>query len=681
MTSHDLRSPGDAERYLANVFRAASDCSAERRAVILEVREDECFQKDKWVAVGSVSAHGEPGAASTAGPESDGLDNAIRYGAYDWTLPPRQELLARFGEAVPSARNGSKSTAPNPDRWLDQVVDSVPLVGVRCGLSHPLIDPGVFSEMPFETPVSVVVDTTAVFLGGLDFLARHLAPAARIRIPAIVHVEILDMADRFFSRRRSGNRPTQALAAHMMSQGGQRVLLRLAISPHVEIERAVLDPDPIRGAFRSKPADDQKNLSSVVRSFADRLILETAIRHRDRVVSNHPVMLMTGDQGLARTARAEGITPLFLSPKPRTDLFGSTRSGAVFAPFRSAASVAHTALSVLLWEFAAAFGRARLRCESAGAYFEVVAMDRDLGWNGFHVEEDLMWTRFHGGTKPTASAARSEVLHKPKPKRTPRSAEGAYSFSASKMLALMQKIASASVLDGASALSAEGISGTRSKTEYGGFLIAGGFARWTDWGIEKTGILDQLLEAMRNSDWDAVREHFLRVPSLERLWRTLRVGNPITARNEGVASRGFRNYCDLLEASRAALHIHDEGAYATPADPKPHKFAESALRAYDHARNGRPYALTGSWLEELARQDGIHPLNAKERLEQAQAAGVIHRYFEGSTPESRYDAHRFCALLRTNGELRLERILLYRGDFLMPGKSTVSIRLVRGHEA
>ena len=84
--------------------------------------------------------------------------------------------------------------------------------------------------MPFRRSTTIVADTSGALQGGLDFVARHLHPAARVKVPAIVQMEIVNFADRFLSgRRATRTRPTDLLIDHLLSQGGQRVLLRLEL--------------------------------------------------------------------------------------------------------------------------------------------------------------------------------------------------------------------------------------------------------------------------------------------------------------------------------------------------------------------------------------------------------------------------------------------------------------------
>ena len=87
-----------------------------------------------------------------------------------------------------------------------------------------------------------------------------------------------------------------------------RVLVRVEMDDRVEIDRPRLGADPLRGVIQpdSDSEDRSLGLQAVQRSFADRLILETAVQHRDRVAPGHSVFLMTADQGQARMATAEG---------------------------------------------------------------------------------------------------------------------------------------------------------------------------------------------------------------------------------------------------------------------------------------------------------------------------------------------------------------------------------------
>ena len=117
--------------------------------------------------------------------------------------------------------------------------------------------------MPFRRPTTVVSDTSGVLQGGLSFVSRYLYPAARVKVPAIVHTEVVNLADRFLSiRRAQRSAPYELLLAHLNSQAGQRVLLQLELHSDVELERTLLFGDPLRNAFtQEKGALQELNLS------------------------------------------------------------------------------------------------------------------------------------------------------------------------------------------------------------------------------------------------------------------------------------------------------------------------------------------------------------------------------------------------------------------------------------
>lgn len=128
---------------------------------------------------------------------------------------------------------------------LRRAMDAMGGIAVRLGLRYPRLDPFALEGMPYRRSTTVVADTSAVIQGGLDFVARHLHPAARVKVPAIVQMEIVNFAERFLSTRRAPKiRPLDILIDHMLSQGGQRVLLRLELNTDTEIERNFLLGDP-----------------------------------------------------------------------------------------------------------------------------------------------------------------------------------------------------------------------------------------------------------------------------------------------------------------------------------------------------------------------------------------------------------------------------------------------------
>ena len=111
----------------------------------------------------------------------------------------------------------------------------------------------------FGRPATVVSDTSGVLQGGLDFIVRHI-PKARVKVPAIVQMEIRNFSHRFFKIRRESKsdkqkqRAAKQLVEHLNSQGAERALLRLELQDDVEIERTIFAwrPAPQRIRTRSR---------------------------------------------------------------------------------------------------------------------------------------------------------------------------------------------------------------------------------------------------------------------------------------------------------------------------------------------------------------------------------------------------------------------------------------------
>ena len=543
-----------------------------------------------------------------------------------------------------------------------------------------MIDAMALSRMPFRTPVSVVADTSAVLQGGLDFVALNLAPAARITIPAVVHMEILNLADRYFTQRRARKRSAQMLQDHVMSQAGQRVLLRLE-RDH-QLERSRLGADPLRGIVQpdSDAEDKSLGLQRVQRSFADRLILETAIQRRNRVDPNHPVMLMTADQGQAHMALAEGIEPLFFDAGGVSHLLGTTLSGVTFRPFTDRPRLRAVALTHVLWELAVTFGRARAISENADAGLEVVAIDPTLPRQPYHWVDDLLWTAAIGMTPVPASTpvpidrATSATEQSSPASAAKTRSSGSYSFSPHSMLKLMSAVDSAPVADD-HALSIVGVHSMLTYEQYYRFLLAGDFATRRTNRLAGTERLTDLLQSMATSAFGDMQVLLARVASFEGFLSRLTVGAPLARDESGLRKAAFAPYCALAEACCAGVFLSGSGIFATPRNPPPDQFAIQARQAYDAVRKGEHFALTGAWLEHLVRHSGIHPVRTQQRLAEAQQGGYLRRFVEGSTPETRYES-RTLHVLHVDGRIPgLRRINLYHGDFLIPGRAAVSIRI------
>ena len=689
MNEYVLRSITDAEAALADLFE---ECVKSGENLRLEVREDKCFKAKTWVSVGTVSLHPElPGASPYEDDRNSLLKRALRYGFFEWELPNEDWLKSELTAAL--AIEKEVRERPRTVKDIEGVTTGLAHAAIRCGLAHPAFDATTLSKLPFRRTVGIAMDTSAVHQGGLDFAGRHLTPAARLRVPAIVQMEILNKVDRYFSQRRKEKPSSTMLVDHMLSQAGQRALIRAGLAHRVERPR--LGAEPLRGIVQpdSDAEDKSLGLQKVQKSFADRLILETAVQRRVDAAPDHPVMLMTADQGLARMALAEGIEPIFIDTDAASALLGSTLSGVTFKPFMTDGLRTYpVSLGAVLWELAVTFGSARLIGIDSDDSFEAVAIGEGCSWQPYHSHNDLLWTR----SVPTSAAVKPSL---PKIKAAPDSTEadsthattsttipaprsralsGAYSFSPGSMIDLMAALDQHAALYDVAGMEAAHVNKRVSYEQYWRFLCAGGFAVTTGAELQKTDRLSSLIRSMIDRAFDEMRELLSWVPSFGDFLTRIAVASPLTQDDSKIRTTAFRPYCALAELCCAGVRFADAGIYATPENPTPEHFSRPALEAYDTVRQGEDYALTGAWLDEMTKRFGIHPVRARQRLAEAHQSGHIRRYVEGSTPETRYGNRNLHVLSFDGGVPKVRNVNLYHGDFLMPGRAAVSIRLSKG---
>jgi len=687
----ELRSPNDAIAFFERVFEEGNGKAT------LEIREEQCFSPSVYLKVGDIEIH-----PTTDEKESEtAVLHALRFGAFTWTVPDHESVMkgvteAFAKEARSSAQKNDRKEAGKVRRAIDVLVDCA----VRCGFVNPTFDSTSVSEMPFERPTTVVVDTSAIHQGGLDFVVRYLYPMARIKIPAIAHMEILNQAERYLQLRRS-EKPVAGptiLLEHALGQGGQRVLLRLELHTDAEIERPRLGADPLRGIVQpDHDAEDKAlGLQQIQRSFADRLILETAIQHRDRLSPDHPIVVLTADQGLARMTMGEGLHPLFFSRPPADAVCGTTLSGTCFRPFIEDPTESPyfcISLPELIWELASTFGCARL--SAGGSEFSVVAIGENLSWYPCHSRDDLLWTttnidlrlQNHRKPKSNSDAASKSTVENGESQSEPRkttsdrdsgSLKGSYRFplqSLLKLLSTLERKERVSDLDGMQVVN---LSSAKRYAELRNFLLAGKLVTKDQKGrICKTTALDSLVASLRGQETEAALQILLNVPSFNAFVTEVSGTRPIKpASMVSIAQNAVKTYTSVGEICGAVIEIPDEGLYSTRISPDPASFAAFAVKAYRKLRREEEYVLTGAWLEELARTDGIHPICARNRLSEAREAGYLERFTEGSTPETQFERHNICVLeTSTRGALAVRNVNLYHGDFLIPGKASVSIRI------
>ncbi len=352
MTALELKSPGEAERIIATIFQSELDSG--KTECLLSCQDDSAFDAGKWLQLGTIRLP-PLSAISAAGEEINTLiTTLIGRGAYEW-LPPDIE----------AAKSSLSNILGTQEEGLDPVLGDISSIAIRAGLIRPAFDSGSLEDMPYRNPTTIVSDTSGVLQGGLDFVAKFLYPAARVKVPAIVNMELTNIADSFFALRRAEkkekpDRRRRELVDHLKSQGGQRALLRMELQEDTEVERTFLLGDPLREAFAVDNGGEVKglNIARPIRSYVDRLIVEAARHHQAQTGPGHVVRLLTSDQGLARMSLAEGIEPLYFSATKPDKLFGCCLTGRTLHPFSG--QIHSVSLATFLWEMATAFGAAKL---------------------------------------------------------------------------------------------------------------------------------------------------------------------------------------------------------------------------------------------------------------------------------------------------------------------------------
>ena len=535
-------------------------------------------------------------------------------------------------------------------RRVGTAMDEVASIAARVGLIHPRFDPLAIEQMPFRRSTTIVVDTSGVLQGALDFIARFLHPAARVKIPAITQMEIANLADRFLRIRRARARDTKRrvreLIEHLTSQGGQRALLRLELHADTEVERTYLLGDPLRSAFEKDSDRDLKDLdiSSPIRSYADRLILEAARHHQAQSGPAHIVRLLTGDQGLARMALSEGVRPLYFTATKAADVFGQRLSGQTFDPFSG--HIRRVPLTALLWELATAFGSARLT-RNDERVFQVSALGEHFPWAPYHAEQDLLWCIQQTPASGRQSTGEDHDFIEPPPEHAPSesrkrassstsSARRSTSFLRFNVERMFQLICALDDHQEMRDAQVEEIIRAKGK-EYLRFLRSGGLVAFSE-GVWKAGDrVPRLSAALRNERVGEVRELLLGVPSFAAFAERLRTLTAKSALDTADLGRGSTTYRILGEVTLLCAAVADSGVHATPNVPEAADFAKIALSRFSSLdREGYGLVATGEWLESLIRDEGIHPEIARRLLDEASEKGLLRRSTEGSTTQLRF---------------------------------------------
>jgi len=687
MTGHVLTTPREADELVARMFGSGCSCS-------ISVREEKAFKDDGWLSLGNIRL--DAGEL-----DANHLSMAVKRGAFEWKLPELEEAQTELADLL-----GLKEQQKDSPK-LRRALDAVAAISVRTGLQHPKFDPHALETMPFRRSATVVADTSGAIQGGLDFVARYLHPAARIKVPAIVQMEIVNFAERFLSgRRATKTKPPDLLIDHLMSQGGQRVLLRLELRADTEIERTFLLGDPLRSAFQRDNDPDLKdlNLNVTIAAYIDRMILEATRQHQAQSNLGHQVLLLTSDQGLARMALAEGIVPLFFKSVVAGDLFGKRLTGATLNPFSG--QLCETSATSILWELATAFGSARLTNDDMTHSLVVSAFGEGLSWSPYQSHADLLWCDHSGVPEwpPSSPPERTpsidaktpnEKLKKTRPATTGRTplkthkatnaplpvTEGTASaisflkFNVGGIFNLVDALDNHQILTEDDVISTLGVQNRNGIEEQRRFLTSASLVTidGRNWRAESQ--LQDLAIALRQEDVPSVLRVLLNAPSFALFARRIADIQPGQIWDTAELKRGANTYRTLGEVTCLCAPVHGEGLYSTPNTPDPAEFAPIALQRFRDLDQGDGLVATGAWLEELIRKNGIHPEIARNRLNDASAMNLLRRSTEGSTTEVRFDKHVIQVLRFRSGAPTVSVVHLYRGDYLIPGKSSTSLRI------
>ena len=707
MSQPVLLSPNEASDALARLCASASSVGS----LEISVQEDRLFgdegREAKWLSLGQI----HPRIIALDGKNLDWkvIRAAMRRGSYEWHVPSFSDIQNDLIRCVQTKqtpasnedKNSKKTKSEEPPRLYDQArrtSESVMHIILRAGLEHPRLDPDDFALLPFRRPVTLVADTNAVMQGGLDFAARFLYPMARLRVPGAVHLELNGMAHRYLGSRREPGDSTKrivALRERLGSQGGLRTLLRLELQAGVEIERLREDSESNDDSrIEAKRGTEQATVP-------DRVILESAMRHRNRVSFGHHVRIMTSDQAPAKSALIEGIAPLYFPPRNWNELGGRRYHGVLFRPFRSSGTSAYhrVGLMDILWELATGFGAVRL--EKVGGWtFAIRSVGQQLPWSVYQARHELLWVEQQAALGelpqrnsvpdddppddssatpsrsdnsiqaevPAPSAAEVTVSHRPI----------STAFNLETLLGLLFRLHQhrSEPID---RLALRLNLSPKTISDYGFLLETGEFAKRENGKINvRDDAFDSLWTALQNRDWPTLDVVCLKLPGYKSFREQIVPLKPtqpeeITALKLKVVPA----YLSLAGACGAALKIPGEGIYAcgSPADGLT-GFADAAIKSYKSVCDDSGLAQTGAWLEELARHHAIHPLFVPQLFRDATDQGLFKATLEGAVPDVRHPEHAFARInVGGGGKLTLETIQLYKGDYLAPHRSSVDLRI------
>jgi hypothetical protein len=362
-----------------------------------------------------------------------------------------------------------------------------------------------------------------------------------------------------------------------------------------------------------------------------------------------------------------------------------------------------SSLASLLWELATAFGAAKLVSSNGAHSLHIAAIGEGLSWSPYQSHADLLWCDHSSvpswpapapvparSAGPDDAPKASNVLasnRKANPGKTRELTKPSGSLTKKNSAVSLPRLNVGTVfalvdeLDNYQNMSIDHaikVAKTKSKAaleEYRRFLVSAGFLSVDSGDWSATESASQLAIALRNEDVASLRHILSASPAYDLLQErigSLSVGETWDPKEFTRALTCFRT---MAEVTNIAMQIAGEGIYPTLNDASPKEFAKIALGRFADLNRGEGLVSTGAWLESLVRSDGIHPEMARARLGEASALGFLKRSTEGSTTDTRLDNHVFQALRVADGRPVIQPIHLYRGDYLIPGKSSTSLRI------
>ncbi|RCJ38116.1 hypothetical protein A6769_10220 [Nostoc punctiforme NIES-2108] len=674
-----LLSKEDALKFIAQIGKNGEPFE-------ISLGEDICFGRDKWVSVGTITL--QPGSKY---PENETIYDeycAARFGGFEWQLLSSEKLNGNITKALDNLH--TKDSIQVQKAFREGLQD----VLRRTLLLLPIFDVETISKIPLHKPITVVTDTSAVHQGGLDFLCRFLTPWVRIKVPAIVHMEILTQVDNYLSKIRWNNENKNktknnpaTLRQHLLSQGGQRTLLRLELHSDAEIERGDLGADPLRGIVTPSSDSEDKalGLQNVTRSFADRLILETARRFQTLVRPDHPLALLTSDQGLARMTLAEGMDVFFFESRSVPKFDSRKLTGSLFHPFSQ--EIYTVPLTDVLWELAVSFGCLRLQNYNTNDSLELWGIPSgEYTWQPLHVKDDLLWGNFNSGTSSATTDNTSIALSTDIESQDQTDAVSSqnieaiaktYAFSPDQMFLLMKLLVDKGELTNQEAQEKLGLTHQSRYSLYKNFLHSGKFVELNDNKIICTELLKLLWESILNEDYIKILYYLKKIPSFDAICNYVNQNRSVEYSTLPISNKAKPTYIKLGEAACSWLNIQNQKIVATDNIPNLLDFANLAVEIYKLIRSQEDteWILTGRWLEELAIKYAVHPILARKLVKEAQEQNLVNVYAEGSTPDTRFEQHDLWIIKTSDRLPQLEKVYLYHGDFIIPGTSAVRIKL------